>query len=174
MPADRKGAWIEAVNNLLYRFEQSGTRVMIQAMPDCKLQVVNNVYVNPIKKDAPAIDVIPDGKDKLPQDLSEVQVYLAGNISSKKVVPTGDDWDLARTDGFSQKQIDSMKAHSILFNSPGTVIIPTEKVRDSLLNGAGASLPKRDDVDRRVIKFINNNSGEIIQTEDDVGGYPPL
>ncbi|HTG56207.1 MAG TPA: hypothetical protein VL943_08070, partial [Niabella sp.] len=43
-----------------------------------------------------------------------------------------------------------------------------------VLESGGATLPKRDAVDSRVVKNINERQGKIIETPDQVGGWPVL
>ena len=48
-----------------------------------------------------------------------------------------------------------------------------QKASESVLAYAGASY-KRDDVDKRIIQQVTNNTGKIINKSSDVGGYPTL
>jgi hypothetical protein len=43
-----------------------------------------------------------------------------------------------------------------------------------VMRSGGASLPKRDAVDSRVVMDIENGSGRIINSQDEVGGWPEL
>lgn len=43
-----------------------------------------------------------------------------------------------------------------------------------VLQEAGASLPKRDAVDMRIIEDVRNGTGGIINSQDEVGGWPAL
>jgi len=43
---------------------------------------------------------------------------------------------------------------------------------EAVLNGAGAVLPARDPVDRRIINEIRTGTGAIINSQQDVGGWP--
>lgn len=48
-----------------------------------------------------------------------------------------------------------------------------DKAYESVLNFAGASL-KRDAVDKRVINDVKNGTGSLINSQEDVGGFPTL
>jgi len=55
--------------------------------------------------------------------------------------------------------------------------IPTEDAQtayEKVLAGAGATCPKRDYVDMRIVFEVKNGTGEIINSEEDVGGWPIL
>jgi len=43
-----------------------------------------------------------------------------------------------------------------------------------VLDNAGATFPKRDAVDARVVGQMRNGGGRIINSQKDVGGYPKL
>ncbi len=43
-----------------------------------------------------------------------------------------------------------------------------------VLAEAGATAPQRDEVDRRIIDDVKNRTGKIIDSPDQVGGYPNL
>ena len=45
-----------------------------------------------------------------------------------------------------------------------------EQIFQSVLDGAGATLPQRDSVDRRIINEIRNGTGTMINSQQDVGG----
>jgi len=42
-----------------------------------------------------------------------------------------------------------------------------------VLKDAGATLPRRDSVDARIISDVRNGTGKIINSEKEVGGWPP-
>jgi len=41
-----------------------------------------------------------------------------------------------------------------------------------VLKDAGATLPRRDSVDARIISDVRNGTGKIINSEKEVGGWP--
>jgi len=47
-----------------------------------------------------------------------------------------------------------------------------EQALTSVLQNAGATLPKRDEVDNRVVNQFITNTGKIIDSQKDVGGWP--
>ena len=52
--------------------------------------------------------------------------------------------------------------------------LPVEQVREAVLANAGARPWERDAIDRRIIDEARNNTGHIIDSEEQVGGYPKL
>jgi len=51
---------------------------------------------------------------------------------------------------------------------------PVDTALDWVLNNAGCTIPKRDSVDVRVIENVRNGTGRIIDSQDEVGGWPVL
>ena len=51
---------------------------------------------------------------------------------------------------------------------------PALEARDLVLAEAGATLPKRDAVDRRVVEQVRQGTGRQINTHGDVGAWPEL
>ena len=49
-----------------------------------------------------------------------------------------------------------------------------QEARQRILQDAGATLPARDAVDRRLVRLIEEEGGAIIDSQEDVGGWPPL
>ena len=52
--------------------------------------------------------------------------------------------------------------------------LPAARVTDAVLAHAGARAWERDAVDRRVIDEAKSGAGHIIDSENEVGGYPPV
>ena len=50
---------------------------------------------------------------------------------------------------------------------------PSTPLRD-VLAGAGATLPRRDAVDARLVREVEQRSGRIIDSQKEVGGWPRL
>ncbi len=60
------------------------------------------------------------------------------------------------------------------FPCPEVKTDPPETVLASVLDAAGAILPKRDAADARLMEEIRNGTGRIIDSPADVGGWPVL
>jgi len=60
---------------------------------------------------------------------------------------------------------------------PSWARVSTQSAQEAfelVLAHAGATLPKRDPVDRRLIEQVRNGTGKIINSQDEVGGWPEL
>ncbi len=51
---------------------------------------------------------------------------------------------------------------------------PAEEAYELVLKRAGATLPKRDPVDARIVNDVKNGTGRIINNELEVGGFPEM
>ena len=59
----------------------------------------------------------------------------------------------------------------------GSGPIVTQDAKDAyrdVLQHGGASLPRRDTVDSRIIENVKNGKGRIINSQKEVGGWPDL
>lgn len=83
-------------------------------------------------------------------------------------------WSLVEFDGFS-------KAEKAVYKQSSPIPVESEVATGNVLTAykkvladAGATVPKRDAVDARVINDVINGTGGIINDEDEVGGWPEL
>lgn len=56
----------------------------------------------------------------------------------------------------------------------GLRVMPPNRVVDYVLTHAGARPTDRDDVDQRIVREVRTGGGRIIDTQNDVGGWPKL
>lgn len=99
------------------------------------------------------------------------RAYFADNAMNG-VVPDNA-WSLVSLRGFSAEQAAAYKQSKPIDVPPVTTGDPIEAYKQILVH-AGASLPRRDAVDARVIKGVIKGTGRIINDEQDVGGWPEL
>lgn len=83
-------------------------------------------------------------------------------------------WELVEFDeAWNTKQIQKYKQNQPFPTGP----INTDDARKAfqrVLAHGGASLPNRDAIDMRVIRDVQNRTGRIIDSQDEVGGWPEL
>ncbi len=60
------------------------------------------------------------------------------------------------------------------FDSPVMKTLSAEDAYKAVLAGVGAVLPKRDSVDARIVDEVRNRKGQIIDSQNQVGGWPEL
>jgi hypothetical protein len=99
----------------------------------------------------------------------EAHAYFAGNTMDGAVPP--DPWSLVTTDR-------SVNPASFRLTTP----VPLEPVTTEeaptafarVLKEAGATIPRRDPVDHRIVADVEKRTGKIINSQDEVGGWPKL
>jgi pectate lyase len=60
------------------------------------------------------------------------------------------------------------------FDAPPVTTTSATRALQDVLSNAGARLPRRDAVDRRIVADVRNGTGEIIDDPAEVGGWPAL
>jgi pectate lyase len=141
----------EVVNNLIYDWE----RGPLEISGDPNLAHLVNNYFKP-GTDSREADILLNGGI-----LAESRIYQAGNLSEyeglgEARLSNPDDFD------FSSK---------LQFETSYLYIYPTRKAYTQVLKYAGAITP-RDAVDERLIPEVHQGTGGIIDSQEQVGGWP--
>lgn len=99
------------------------------------------------------------------------KAFFSGNCMNGRY--PDDPWSLVTFDNFSQEDLNAYK-------QPIPILVPQVKTDNAttsykrILSDCGATLPKRDAVDIRIINSVKNRTGKIINDEEEVGGWPKL
>lgn len=100
------------------------------------------------------------------------QAYFDGNYYDGKQIE--DQWQLVRfNEEWSADEITAYKQNKSFETGP----VQTEQATAAyshVLKTGGASLPKRDAVDRRIVADVENHTGKVIVSQEEVGGWPVL
>lgn len=104
--------------------------------------------------------------------------YVAGNVMHGNDAVTNDNWLGMRLKDVGEE---SKKAAGVTTPFEGWPVAPhhtAEEAFEAVLAKAGATLPKRDAVDKRVVEMVRTGrpttATGIIKSIDEVGGYPEL
>ena len=84
-----------------------------------------------------------------------------------------DPWSLVTFNRLSSREVRAYKQLSPISVPPVNTDDAVTAYEDVLAN-AGATLPKRDPVDKRIANEVKNGTGNIINDEEQVGGWPEL
>jgi len=90
------------------------------------------------------------------------QIYLSGNVFPEGSVEGRKNLDF---DVFVKEAPISIE---------GLQVSPADQVKESVLANAGARPKDRDPVDLRILQEVRDGTGKIINTQEDVGGWPEL
>src|ERR1051326_9119352 len=77
---------------------------------------------------------------------------------------SADNWKGRKTERVWQSQV--------AFPAPPVQTQAAEAAFELVLKQAGATLPRRDAVDTRIVSDVRNGTGRIINKENEVGGWP--
>jgi pectate lyase len=101
-------------------------------------------------------------------------IFVKDNIGPHRPDPNMDDWAIV---GFRWGEEgvapEKHRSHTKFETPPITSTSPIE-ARNVVLAKAGAIAPQRDAVDQRIVNDVKNGTGSIIDSPEDVGGYPEL
>jgi hypothetical protein len=141
-------------NNLVYNWGTYGYGTRLRN--GGKASVVGNVYISGANSNDNAMVVLSG---------SSFQVYL-NDIMVDGNAPT-DAWDIVN--GTSSPRVNSPPIWVDDFAPMSSAL-----VEDYVLNNVGARPVDRDSVDIRVIQSVRNGTGQVIDSQSDVGGWPVL
>ncbi|MFC1562755.1 polysaccharide lyase family 1 protein, partial [candidate division KSB1 bacterium] len=160
---DPDGLTFDFCNNVVYNWEKSPMGHSAGARGKTEINLTRNYY-----KSGPN----SKGSYIWRGEVTHSRAFISKNFMNGEYPK--DPWSLVTfTNDFSESQ---KKA----FKLPTPVKVAFIKMDDSktvyehVLAGAGATLPQRDAVDTRIVNEVINGTGRIIDSEEEVGGWPEL
>ncbi|MCK5464212.1 MAG: hypothetical protein KAI95_14390, partial [Bacteroidales bacterium] len=117
---------------------------------NCKLSIAGNVLHKGV-----------DSREDLAMIANRGDAYLSDNVAYDQAGKFID---------HTQGKINTLSSMPVW---PGEFqALPSKEVEKYVLSHAGARPNDRDDIDRRIIQDFLNRKGRIIDSQEDVGGYP--
>lgn len=170
----------EAVNNVVFDYERSGSRYTtgIEDRPKdaagrtFAMQFINNFYVN----DEPRPEILGTTKHGV---IESLRVFVSGNLGPNRPSLDDDEWQVLFAEQTPMREADddvrAQVANDRLFRAPIPVTEqPTAEAYDAVLRDAGCS-QRRDAVDRRIVDDVRKRRfRDPVRSQDDVGGWPKL
>ncbi|MDS0528309.1 hypothetical protein NNC19_21720 [Clostridium sp. SHJSY1] len=169
--------YLDITNNVIYNYKDRTTDGGVR-----RVNFVGNYYkAGPVSQNMNFFSI--DGDQNRTGDMQ--MAYLSGNkmvdIKGKTVLdPNTDNWTKA---GSQYSSVSQVRSNIPFFPSYVTTQTADDAYK-SVLNDVGATKPKSDYLDQRYIKEVKNGTYTytgsadklkgIIDTQDDVGGYPKL
>lgn len=96
------------------------------------------------------------------------KVYIRDNVMAGDAVASQKNDLLLKWDG---KSLDEVRVGRP-FPAPSVTTQPVSEMQALVLAQAGATLPRRDAVDARIVAGVERGAGRIIDSQNDVGGWP--
>lgn len=161
---DPEGLLLDFRNNVLYNWGGGYAGYNNDSKSVTRLNYVGNYLI-------PGADSKPTGiaySTGSPYNRS----YFAGNYYNNKLPEN--QWDLVSfRDSWTDKEIRAYKQNEPFETGP-VQVEDAHSAYMRILQSGGASLPKRDVVDSRIVDDVRNRTGRIIKSQEDVGGWPEL
>ena len=117
----------------------------------------------------------PSSRAKTPITIggpSQIRLFLSGNEWENRPDFTRDNSKFP-----SRLEVDGKPAVELLKAPVEMPLVQTTTARgafDAVLNGVGATQPRRDVVDARIVNDAREGTGKIIDSQSEVGGWPAL
>jgi hypothetical protein len=145
-------------NNVIYNWGQ----IAGEMTDDAEINLTGNFYKSG-PSSRPERGVAVDGK---------VKIYPKDNLSP--IRPDATQPEDAIIKPWEEKMDRRKFAVSAPFNAPPLMILSATKTYEAVLANVGATRPKRDSVDQRILSDVKNGTGKIINHPSEVGGWPKL
>lgn len=100
-------------------------------------------------------------------------IYAEGNLGSKRPRGDMDEWAIM-TEKFSGAAAPEKYRARERYPTPEVTTWSADEAWDRVPSAAGATQPRRDAVDRRIVDEVRSGKGRIIDTPQEVGGHPNL
>jgi len=160
---DPDGLLLDFRNNVIYNWGGSHAGYNADRESVTKLNYVGN-YLVPGPNSASRGRAYQEGS---PYN----QGYFAGNYYDRRL--PDDPWSLVRFSNWTASQIAAYKQSKPFETGRIETQSATDAFQSVMLCG-GASLPRRDAADRRIVDDVRNRKGRIINSQTEVGGWPEL
>ncbi len=163
------GGTHDFVNNVIYNWGQIATEI-VDFDSDTFLNFVGNVYIPGPSIKTPHFKEIIINIDR--GSKATPKIYVKNNLGPHRQTQDIDDWEIT---GFQwDDKVSAPKIYRLLtpFATPPITKLSATEVLGKVLAEAGATAPKRDAVDLRVVADVKKKSGSIINSPKEVGGYP--
>jgi len=157
------GGTHDFVNNVVYDWGSLVTEIVDDA--PMWVNVIGNWYrPGPSSRTPYEILINPSGKKQLPK------VYVSGNVKWGEASAPADDWTRVHY-GWSNGSSAKYRAAE-RFPTAAITALDAQDAMTLVLENGGAIAPRRDSIDQRVVTDVRNGTGAIIDTPEQVGGYP--
>ena len=145
-------------NNVIYNWGQ----IASEMTDDAEINLTGNFYKSG-PSSRPERGVAVDGK---------VKIYPKDNISP--IRPNATQPEDAIIKPWEEKMDRRKFAVSAPFSAPSLMILSATETYEAVLANVGATRPKLDLVDQRILADVKNGTGKIINHPSEVGGWPRL
>jgi len=152
---------VDVVNNVVYNWGSNAGIGYRKTNHNGHINFVGNHYIKgPNSRTRPCLTMGVDAR-----------VHARGNIGPMRTSLDQDEYLAVQWTGPQKRP--GLRAEQ-RFDAPQVTTHSCQEARRLVLAGAGATLPRRDAVDRRLVEEVETRTGRIIDHPSDVGGWPEL
>ncbi|MHC4608463.1 MAG: pectate lyase family protein, partial [Planctomycetota bacterium] len=166
-PLISKGGTHDFVNNMVYNWGAIPGEIC-DYDSNSFLNFVGNYFTAGPSTNAGPFEILINPTGGSPK------IHAKGNIGPHRPTPSADEWSIVGygwgAEGIAPEKYRALEPYAV---APVTATSAAEAF-EKVLAGAGATLPKRDPVDARIVGEVRSKTGRIIDSPDEVGGYPEM
>jgi len=157
-------------NNLIYNWSKGGTA----NLADSQINLINNIF-RPGPESGSTLPIAMKARSTV----GLAHGFMSGNLFDERPELTASNYSAINMERWKKnypyrgtlEEWKLEKALDVGANAP--VTHSAEEARHLVIQKAGASLV-RDEVDKRLMNDIRNRTGKLIDSQDEVGGWPEL
>ena len=164
-PLVSDGGTHDVVNNVIYNWGVLPAEIADRD-GNSFLNFIGNYFLPGPSTQAGPYEILFDGGNP--------RIFVAGNRGPHRPDDEADEWALVGC-GYGEEGVAPTTFRSATkYETHPITTVSADEAFDQVLDRAGATLPERDAIDRRVVAEVRNRSGSIIDSPEDVGGHPRL
>lgn len=151
----------EVINNVVYNWGYGPTSFGdLEGAGPSTANVIGNTYLPGADSDGQGIKISSNVSDG-------TAIYVEGNVGPGRETDQGDDWLAVQGDEQYRSTTPAVPPSGITSQSAA-------EAYGLVMASAGAIVPSRDAVDQRLVQAVTDTTGSIIDSQDEVGGWPTL
>ncbi len=151
------GAIFEIRNNVIYNWGQSASYV--SGVSPVRVNMMGNYF-------KPGLTSLKASRRYAFSTSENTRIFMVDNFHTENEEASLNNWLLLKRG----KKIEEKRMQA--FPYPKVALKKGQEIYEEVLNEAGATLPSRDAVDRRIVNDVRKGTGIIIDSQEDVGGWP--
>jgi pectate lyase len=165
-PLISKGGTHDVVNNVMYNWGVLPAEIL-DYNSNSFLNFIGNYFLRGPSTEPGRYEMLVEPGPGIPK------IYVEGNIGPHRPDPAMPEWAILGF-GYGEQEAPEQYRSLAKFKTHPITATSAQEAFEEVLAGAGATLPERDAVDQRVVSDVRNGTGSIINSPDEVGGYPEL
>jgi pectate lyase len=172
-PLISQSGLVEFVENAIYNWGRSAAEIYTDQKTDRTTQVnfIGNVYIPGPSSPPEQFELVLNSEPKA--GIAPPRIYAKGNRGPHRTSSHADEYAFISL-GWGGVRLPDEYHASTPFETRNVSRLQGSDLTNAVLAGVGATLPRRDAVDQRVVESIQKRDGQMINSPLVVGGYPNM